>query len=292
MSRYFGFHPVVRPPSAPLPPHTCDCHFHVFGDPARYPLLPGIEHAQPDAHVEAMLALHARLGIERGVIISTTAHGNDHTILIDALAVAGGNYRGCALATALLEAPDSDLDTLDRAGVHGARCGFLKEVGRGFPAGQLGRAVDRCRELGWYLKVQPDYHTPLESLALFDDVDIPVIIDHLGRCGPADGLDGPTMRKVAGLLAKGNFWLVLSNAYKVSRMDRGWDDVIPYIRRFIEIAPDRVVWGTDWPHTFHSTPAPDDGELVDFLLRATDEAERQKILVETPARLFRFPLPA
>ena len=288
MSRYFSFNPNVKTPVSPLPGNSCDCHFHVFGDPARYPILPGVEHVQPQADVHAMLALHAKLGIGRGTIISTTAHGHDHTILLDALKVAGANYRGCALGTALLDAEDGFLQMLDSAGVKGARCGFLKEVGRGFPPDQIDRAVDRCRELGWYLKIQPDYHVPLESLALLDHIDIPVIIDHLGRCGPADGIDGPIMRKLTSLLAKGNFWLVLSNGYKVSGMRKDWDDVIPYLRRFIDLAPDRLIWGTDWPHTFHSTPVPDDGELVDFLIRATDDDERQKILVETPADLFGF----
>jgi predicted TIM-barrel fold metal-dependent hydrolase len=288
MGRYQTFRRDIRKPSIALPPNSCDTHFHVFGSRERYPVLPGIEHDMPDATVEAMLNLHATLGFQRGVIITTTAHGPNHQVLLDALAVAGPNYRACALSSVLTDTSDAYIAKLDAAGIRGARFGFLKLVGREPPLATVGRAIDRCRELGWYCKVQPDYDVPLESLALFEDTDVPVVIDHMGRARPEQGLDGPVISKVLSLLERGNYWLLLSNGYKVSRRPPLWDDVVPITRKFIEAAPDRVIWATDWPHTFHTEPPPDDGDLVEFLIRATDAAERQKILVDNPARLFGF----
>lgn len=286
MQKYVSFDPDVRAPAQTLPAGAFDAHFHVFGDPARYPILPGIEHVIEAATPDAVKRLHARLGISRGLIVATTAHGTDHRIVLDALEALGPGYRACALAAVLTDTSDDYLEKLHAAGVRGARFGFLKEVGRGLPLDKIGRALARCRELGWYAKVQPDYHVPLESIALFEHLDIPVIIDHMGRARPEEGPDGAAISKVVELLKRGNFWVLLSNPYKVSNERFPWRDVMPIVRRYIETAPDRVIWASDWPHTFHTVAAPNDGELVDFLLATTDEAERRAILVDNPNRLF------
>lgn len=286
MTKYVSFDPDVKKPAGHLPEGAFDAHFHVFGDPKQYPPLPGVEHVLPDATPEAALRMHSALGISGGLLVATTAYGTDHQIMLDALKTLGAGYRGCALAAVLTDTSDEHLQRLDAAGIRGVRFNFLKEIGRGFDATKIGRALDRCRELGWYAKVQPDYHVPLESIALFERLDIPVIIDHLGRARPEDGLSGPAISKVTELLQRGNYWVLLSNPYKVSGSSFPWEDVVPIVRSYVEAAPDRLLWALDWPHTFHTVPAPNDGELVDFLLLATDEAERRKILVENPAHLF------
>lgn len=286
MGRYRSFDPHPVAPSVPLPAGACDCHFHVFGPRERYPVLPGIEHDMPEADVHAMLRLHRALGIERGVMVATTVNGPNHDVLLDALAVAGPNYRACALNTVLLEQPDAYIERLHVAGVRGARFNLLKMLNRMPEPGAIERVIARVRELGWYCKVQPDYHEPLESLQPFESVDVPVVIDHLGRANAAEGPDGAIVRKVLDLLARGNFWLLLSNAYKVSGQPYPWADMQPVLRRFIEAAPDRVLWATDWPHTFHEVTPPNDGDLLNFFLACTSEQERQRILVDNPQRLF------
>ena len=288
MSRYFSFQPIVRAPAFTVPPNACDSHFHVFGDRATYPALPDIEHDMPEATMETAIAMHAKLGFGRGVIVATTVNGSDHAVVLDALAKGGPNYRACALNTVLLEKPDTYIQRLHDAGVRGARFNLLKVLNRMPSPGQLQRSIDRIRELGWYCKVQPDYHEPMESLAPFEKLDSPVIIDHLARADVTKGRSDPTVVRVIDLLKKGNFWLLMSNGYKISRQGHPWDDVVPVARAFIEAAPDRMLWALDWPHTFHEQPPPDDTDLFDLLPRVADEAERQKILVDNPRAIFAF----
>jgi 2-pyrone-4,6-dicarboxylate lactonase len=288
VSRYFSFQPIVRPLAFTVPPNACDSHFHVFGDRAAYPVLPGIEHDMPEATMETAMAMHAKLGFGRGVIVATTVNGSDHAVVLDALAKAGPNYRACALNSVLLEKPDAYIQKLHDAGVRGARFNLLKILNRMPSPGQLQRSIDRIRELGWYCKVQPDYHEPMESLAPFEKLDSPVIIDHLARADVTKGRNDPTVVRVIELLRQGNFWLLMSNGYKISRQGHPWDDVIPVARAFIEAAPDRMLWALDWPHTFHEQPPPDDTDLFDLLPRVADEAERQKILVDNPQAIFGF----
>lgn len=287
MGRYFSFQPVTRAPSFKVPEGACDTHFHVFGDRATYPVLPGIEHDMPEATIEAAMAMHAKLGFSRGVIVATTVSGSNHAVVLDALAKAGPNYRACALNTVLLEKPDSYVQTLHDAGVRGVRFNLLKMLNRMPSQTDLQRSIDRARELGWYCKVQPDYHEPMESLELFQKLKQPVIIDHLARADVTRGPNDPTVIKVIELLEGGNFWLLMSNGYKISREGYPWNDVIPIARAFIEAAPDRMLWALDWPHTFHEQMPPDDTDLFDLLSRITSgEAERRKILVDNPQEIF------
>lgn len=288
MNCYFSFRPVVRPPSFKVPENACDTHFHVFGDRVTYPVLPGIEHDMPEATIDAAMAMHRKLGFSRGVIVATTVNGSDHAVVLDALAKAGPNYRACALNTVLLEKPDPYIQKLHDAGVRGARFNLLKMLNRMPSPAERQRSIDRARELGWYLKIQPDYHEPMESLELFEKLNSPVVIDHLARAKVGLGKNDPTVIKVIELLKRGNFWLLMANGYKISQQGHPWDDVIPVARAFIEAAPDRILWALDWPHTFHEQLPPDDTELFDLLPRLANESERQKILVENPAKLFGF----
>jgi predicted TIM-barrel fold metal-dependent hydrolase len=289
MGRYSSFRPVVRPPSFAVPPGACDTHFHVFGGRDTYPVLPGIEHDMPEATIEAAMAMHAKLGFSRGVIVATTVNGSDHAVVLDALAKAGPNYRACALNTVLLEKPDSYIQKLHDAGVRGVRFNLLKMLNRMPSENDLQRSIDRARELGWYCKVQPDYHEPMESLRLFEKLRQPVIIDHLARADVTKGAKDPTVIRTIELLRGGNFWLLMSNGYKISRAGYPWDDVVPVARAFIEAAPNRMLWALDWPHTFHKQLPPDDTDLFDLLPRITgSDDERTRILVDNPKAIFGF----
>ncbi|MEJ0070909.1 MAG: amidohydrolase family protein [Pseudomonadota bacterium] len=287
MGRYATFDPDPHPPLFAPPALTCDSHFHVFGARAQYPVLPGIEHDMPEATFAALRRLHAALGITRGVICASTVNGSDHQVVLDALAALGPAYRACALFTVLEEQPDLYIQRLHDAGVRGVRFNLLKMLNRIPSPDRLQRALDRLREIGWYCKVQPDYDEPLESLAPFEKLEIPVIIDHMARAKISEGATGSIVRTVSNLLRRGNFWLLLANGYKVSKTGFPWDDVVPVARAFIEAAPDRVLWGSDWPHTFHTEAPPNDGDLFNFVARvSSDEQERQKLLVDNPAALF------
>lgn len=289
MTKFFSFNPDVTPPIRRPPRNACDCHFHIYGDPAKYPLAPTARNTMHDATLEAMQKLHQALGIERGVICGTTANGTDYAMIMDALKLLGPNYKASAHHSVLDERSDSYLAQMDKAGIRGVRFNFLKMLGRMPDPAQVKHSIDRAREIGWYLKIQPDYHEPLESFAPFETIaDTQIIIDHFARIPADQSKTGPVMDKVLELLKRGNFWVLLSNGYKQSREDYPWNDLLPAARTLIEAAPDRLIWASDWPHTFHEVPPPNDGDLYNAFHRWTSETERQRILVDNPAALFGF----
>lgn len=287
MTAYLPFDPHPAPPQVPLPPLACDSQFHVLGPPDRYPVRPGAVYEMPTATIDVALKLHRTLGISRGVIVQPTTYGADHSVTLDGLKAAGPNYRGCANAAVFAEHGDAYLAELDAAGVKGAR--FTRaSLGIAFDGPALERTFARIRELGWYVKIQPEVDGIAGNIAPFEKLDLPVLIDHMGRPDPTKGKDDPSLAKVVELLRRGNVWVMLSLTEKISRAGAPWDDVIPIVRTLVETAPDRIVWGSDWPHPVSTKQPPNEGLLLDFLHRATSPAERQAILVDNPARFFRF----
>jgi 2-pyrone-4,6-dicarboxylate lactonase len=287
MPIYFPFDPNPRVPSVKLPPLACDSQFHVFGPRELYPVRPGAAYEMPAATVAAAMKMHRTLGLQRGVIVQPTTYGADHRATLDGIAAAGPDYRGCANAAVFESADDAALARLHAGGIRGAR--FSRQsLGIALSAEAFARAIGRIRELGWYAKVQPEPAGFAEQAAQYEMLDVPVLIDHMGRPNPAAGADDPSLKKVLELLKRGNFWVMLSLAEKISRAGPPWDDVIPIMRALIAAAPDRVVWASDWPHPVSTSQPPNEADLVELLFRATDAGERQKILVDNPARLFGF----
>lgn len=289
MAQYLPFDPNPRTPS-PLPPRkTCDSQFHVLGSPDKYPVRPGAAYEMPSATFEAALRMHRALGIERGIIVQTTTYGADHRVVLDALEAMGPNYRGCANALVFAEADDAYIARLHEAGIRGARFSFRKELGAVLADRDYERALARIRELGWYVKIQPEKDGIVSSVEKYETLDVPVLIDHMGRPDPRAGSKDPNLVKMLELLERGNFWVMLSLGEKTSKAGYPWNDVIPIARAYIEAAPDRCVWASDWPHPVSVVQPPNDAELLELFFRyAPDPAERQKILVDNPARLFGF----
>ncbi|MBN8990081.1 MAG: amidohydrolase family protein [Rhizobiales bacterium] len=289
MPDYLPFDPNPRRPSKLPPPKSIDSQFHVLGPLEKYPIRAGAAYQMPSATWEAALRVHKALGIERGIIVQTTTYGADHSVVLDGLAAMGPNYKACANALVFAEADDSYLARLDAAGVGGARFSFRKELGAVLSDKDFERAIARIRELGWYAKFQPEKDGIAVNLDKIRSLDVPVLIDHMGRPDPKRGKDDPNLRAVLDLLAKGNFWVMLSLGEKTSKAGPPWDDVIPIARAYIEAAPDRCVWASDWPHPVSVVQPPNDADLLELLYRyAPDEAELRKILVTNPAELFRF----
>jgi 2-pyrone-4,6-dicarboxylate lactonase len=288
MPTYFPFDPNPRVPSVKLPPLACDSQFHVLGPREVYPVRPGAVYEMPTATIAAALKMHRALGIQRGVVVQPTTYGADHQATFDGIAAAGANYRGCANAAVFDSADDAYLDKLHRGGIRGAR--FSRQaLGLALTPEAFDRAVARIRELGWYAKVQPEPGGFFEQAAPYEKLDMPVLIDHLGRPNPQAGKDDPTLKKVVELLKRGNFWVMISLGEKISKSGPPWDDIIPIARAYIEAAPDRVVWASDWPHPVSTSQPPNEADLIELLWRCTgSDAERQKILVDNPAKLFGF----
>lgn len=289
MPQYLPFDPNPRAPHYTLPPGSCDSQFHVFGPPDVYPVRPGAAYEMPTATMETAMGMHKVLGIERGIIVQATTYGADHQVVLDALALAGPGYKACANALVLLERDDAYLEQLHNAGVRGARFNRMG-LGVSMSEADYDRCIARVRELGWYVKFQPEADGILGQLSRIETLDVPVMIDHMARANPELGSQDPSLQALLRLLERDNFWVMLSLTEKVSRAGHPWDDALPIAHACIEAAPDRVVWGSDWPHPVSVKQPPNEGALLDQLYRYAggDEVTLRRILVDNPARFFEF----
>lgn len=294
MADYHPFHPSPRTPSRLALPGTIDSQFHILGPRDKYPVRAGAAYEMPTATPEALQRVHQALGIERGIIVQTTTYGEDHAVVLDALKALGPNYKACANALVFEAADDAYLETLHNAGVRGARFSFRQALGAVLSKPAFDRAVGKIRELGWYMKIQPEQSGIVESLSWFEHLDIPIIIDHMGRANAALGPErDPNVIKLQQLLERGNFWVMLSLGEKISVAGHPWDDVVPIARALIDANPERCIWGSDWPHPVSKQPPPNDAELLEVLYRyVRDESELRRILVDNPCKLFGFEVPA
>src|ERR1041385_7477415 len=193
MPAYLPFDPNPRRPTTLPPPSSCDSQFHVLGPLERYPIRAGAAYQMPTATWEAALRVHKTLGIERGIIVQTTTYGADHAVVLDALAAMGPNYRGCANALVFAEANDAYLAKLHDAGIRGARFSFRQELGAVLSDTDFARAIARIRELGWYVKIQPEKDGIMSSAAKYENLDVPVLIDHMARPDPVRGKEDPNL---------------------------------------------------------------------------------------------------
>ncbi len=287
---YYPFDPNPRTPSRPVPPGAIDSQFHVLGPIDRYPVRPGAAYEMPTATWEAARRMHQALGFRRGIVVQTTTYGADHRVVLDALAALGPGYRGCANALLFESADDATLAKLHAAGVRGARFSFRQALGAVLSREAFDRAVGKLRELGWYMKIQPEQSGILESAHWFERLDLPILIDHMGRADAALGPDRcPNVAKLRQLLERGNYWVMLSLGEKISRQGAPWNDAVPLARALIDAAPDRCVWGSDWPHPVSKQQPPNDAELLELLYRyVRSEDELRRILIDNPTRLFGY----
>lgn len=295
MADYHPFHPQPRTPSRLPPPGSIDAQFHVLGPPERYPVRPGAAYEMPSATWEAALRMHRALGFTRGVIVQTTTYGADHRVITDALAAMGPGYTACANALLFEQASDAELEALHRAGVRGARFSFRQALGAVLSRPAFDHAVGKLRELGWYMKIQPEQNGILDSAAWFESItDLPILIDHMGRADAALGPERcPNIALLRRLMSRGNVWVMLSLGEKISKAGAPWDDVLPLARALLDAAPERCVWGSDWPHPVSKNPPPNDADLLELLYRMVrDEAELQRVLVRNAAELFGYDIPA
>lgn len=279
--------PPVPHPSKPAfvpPPDACDAHCHVFGPPERFPYAEGRPYTPSEpAPKERLAALHAHLGLARAVIVQATPHGTDNAAMLDAIASSGGRYRGVALVPK--DADDRALQALHDGGVRAARFNFVKHLGGAPDMTYFRRTVDRVKALGWHVELHFDAQNLDEYSDLLRGLPVPFVIDHMGRV-KSEG--GPALDALLRLLAHEGAHVKISGAERVSSSGRRpFEDAVAVARRIVAAAPDRVVWGTDWPHPNVPNDMPDDGELVDLFARIVEDAAvRRRILVENPTRLY------
>jgi 2-pyrone-4,6-dicarboxylate lactonase len=281
-------HPDPHPPRAFVPPPgACDAHCHVFGPADRFPFSADRSYTPPDAGVDDLTRLHDRLGLSRAVLVQASCHGSDNAALLDALRRHPGRYAGVAMIDDATT--DAELDELHAAGVRGTRVNFVAHLGGAPDTERFQRIVTRVAPRGWHIVLHFDAVDLPRYAELLDTLPCPFVIDHMARVDATAGLDQAPFRALLDLLGDERCWVKVSGAERLTAAGPPpYDDVVPYARALIAAAPDRVLWGTDWPHP-NVRHMPDDGDLVDLLAQfAPDEATRNRILVDNPARLYDF----
>lgn len=275
--------------------NACDTHFHVFGPPNEFPYAETRQYEPPAAPITHYHNMIAVIGIERAVVVQPSAHGFDNTATLNAIAVSGGRLRGVARVND--KVPDAELRRLHEGGIRGVRFNILNRASGNIELDVLDQVVERIAELGWSVDLHIDPKNLLDQEQRIRAFQIPFVIDHMARIVPAEGLEQPGFQLLLDLMRDGKCWVKVTGADKISSRGRDADsvlpyrDVVPFARAVIAAAPDRILWGTDWPHSNNFEPGvtPNDGELVDLLSEfAPDEITRHKILVDNPARLYGF----
>jgi len=276
--------PNPSKPKYVLPPGACDAHCHVFGPAAKFPYSPTRAYTPPDASVEHLRRLHAHLGVSRAVIVHASCHGTDMRVTLDAIASSNGSYRGVAMVGSGIT--DAELETLHAGGIRGVRFNFVSHLGGAPDLALFDSMLSRVGALGWHIVL----HLDAEDIVTYADrikrIPVPFVIDHMGRVKAEHGLDQKPFKLLLELMRNELAWVKVCGAERVSSAGKPFRDAIPFAAALIEAAPDRVLWGTDWPHP-NVKVMPNDGETVDLFAEfCSDENVRRKILVDNPTRLY------
>ena len=280
--------PNTRKPEYRPPPGACDAHCHIFGPGSRYPYAADRTYTPPDAPLARFKELQATLGLERAVLVNASCHGTDNTVIVDAIAQSGGKYRGVANADDSFT--ERDFDSLHRAGLRAVRFNFVKHLGGMPDMDEFHRIIARIQPFGWHVDLHFDAGDLLEHAELLRKLPVPFIIDHMGRVPTKAGLDQPPFLQLLEV-ARNNerCWVKISGAERISSLGPPFTDAVPFAQALIKAAPDRILWGTDWPHPNIAKHMPNDGDLVDLVpLFAADAATQKRILVDNPHRLYGF----
>jgi predicted TIM-barrel fold metal-dependent hydrolase len=259
----------------------------VFGPGSQFPYAATRKYTPPDSSKYDLRRLHDALGIERAVVVQASCHGTDNRAVLDAIAVSEGRYRGVCNASD--EFSDEHFEELHEGGIRGVRFNFVKHLGGAPDLDRMWRIIRKVEHLPWHVELHFDAKDLLEYNALLDEIPLPVVIDHMGRASVADGIDqAPFQALLAKLRESEHLWVKVSGAERISAAGPPFTDAAPFGAACIDAAPDRSVWGTDWPHP-NVRIMPNDGDLVDVIpAMIPDPALQQKVLVENPARLYGF----
>jgi len=287
--------PVAHPrkPCVLPPPGAWDAHAHIFGPADRFPYAPGRGYTPPDAPVERYVALLDHLGFAYGLLVQGNAHGYDNRVLLDALSRYPRRLRGVAITDTRIK--PATLRDWHELGMRGLRFHLFSEAGRpgyvrgvGLDVFEVFRPV--MRELGWVMQIFCDWRLMSELAATLRGIsrEMPVIVDHMLHIPAARGVDDANFQALLRLVGEGSVYVKVSAPYRLSTQSPDYPDARPFHDALLRANPERLLWGTDWPHP--SIPVemmPDDGHLLDLFAAWTADAEvRRKILVESPARLF------
>jgi len=273
-------------PTLVLPPGACDAHCHVFGPASKFPYAADRSYTPPDAPVENLRRLHAKLGVSRAVIVHASCHGTDMEVTLDAIASSEGRYRGVACVEDRVT--DRELERLHAGGIRGIRFNFVKHLGGVPDLGMFYRLLGRIKPLGWHVVLHFDAEDIVSQRELLGRIDVPFIIDHMGRVKAADGLEQAPFQSLLALYRNNPLaWIKVCGAERVSSGKRPFLDAVAFAQALIEEDASRILWGTDWPHPNISKDMPNDGELVNLFAKiCPDPAPQRRILVDNPTRMY------
>ncbi|QBC33792.1 GntR family transcriptional regulator [Pandoraea sp. XY-2] len=278
--------PEIDPPSFVVPFGAVDTHAHVVAASEAYPMVPERSYTPPPAPEDKYLAMLDATGMTYGVLVQISVYGTDNRYLLETLRRHSDRLRGIAVVSP--EVTDAELEAMHAAGVRGLRINVLFGGGIGFKA--METLAHRIKDLGWHMQFLMDVNALPELMPRMTKLPVPGIVDHMGHTPVAQGIDAPGFSALRSLVRDHGYWVKLSGAYRISERFPTFDDVTPFAQALIEDAPDRMVWGSDWPHV-SLTRMPNTGALRNLLpLWAPDADTRRRILVDNPARLYGFPV--
>jgi 2-pyrone-4,6-dicarboxylate lactonase len=283
---YIPFHPNPSKPAFRAPAGAVDAHCHVFGPEDRFPYAPERKYTPCDAPKEKLFALRDYLGFDKNVIVQASCHSKDNRAMVDALRSSDDRAKGVAFVGE--EVADHELQAMDRAGVRGVRFNFLRRLVDITPRDVLTRIAARVAPLGWHIVVYFEMPDLPDFEDFFCSLPTTVVVDHMGTPSVAKGVDHPENLHFIRMLEKHKtIWSKVTCPERLTLAGPPYDDVVPFGRKLVELFPDRVLWGTDWPHPNMKKAAPDDGLLVDYIPQvAPSAAEQQALLVDNPTRLY------
>lgn len=280
-----GHDPDPLPPSVVLPKGACDCHAHVIAPPEIQAYVENRSYTPPRASLEAYKEMHRVLGIDRAVIVQPSVYGTDNIVTLQAIRDYGPECRGIAVVDEGIG--DAELETLNRAGIRGIRYNVM--FGGGVDLSSLERMADRIAVFGWHVQLLIDGQGLTDLEPRLRKLAVPAVVDHMGFIQARDGVEQPGFQALLRLVADGGTWVKLSGNYRISQQRPNFHDAIPYAKALIDRAPDKMVWGTDWPHPALFDFMPKDHALVEALYTYFDDPGiAKRILVDNPALLYGF----
>ncbi|MFJ3551567.1 amidohydrolase family protein [Streptomyces sp. NPDC090114] len=290
---WLDWHPSPSEPAFRLPPGTVDAHCHVFGPQAEFPFAPQRKYTPCDAGKDQLFRLRDHLGITRTVIVQATCHGTDNSAMVDAVRAAGGRARG--VASVRPDVTEGELLDLHAAGVRGVRFNFVRRLVDASPQDGLRTIAEKVAPLGWHVVLYFESADLPDLEDFFASLPTPLVVDHMGRPDVTRPVDGPEFSRFLRFVGAGDVWVKVTCPERLSATGPAaldgephpYADVVPFGRRVVEEFPDRVLWGTDWPHPNLTGHMPDDGLLVDYVPRiAVTADQRHKLLVDNPMKLY------
>jgi 2-pyrone-4,6-dicarboxylate lactonase len=277
--------PEIDPPAFDVPFGAVDTHAHVVAASDAYPMVPERSYTPPPAPEDKYLAMLDATGMTYGVLVQISVYGTDNRYMLETLRRHPERLRGIAVVSP--DVTDAELEAMHAAGVRGLRINVLFGGGIGFAA--MESLAHRIKDLGWHMQFLMDVNALPELMPRMTKLPVPGIVDHMGHTPVAQGLEAPGFSALRSLVRDHGYWVKLSGAYRISERFPTFDDVTPFAQALIEDAPDRMVWGSDWPHV-SLTRMPNTGALRNLLPQwAPDADTRRRILVDNPARLYGFP---